>query len=189
VSFESPHTREHLLGAFAQQQAESLVYWNRFDSDTFFAKVGSGWSPAETVRHLSKSTRPVIKALKMPRILLRLLFARGRRASLTYDALCSQYLQALAEGGQAGRFAPSVQSHQDRQAWRIAIMRDFIHVNEELKNVLRRWPEAKLDSFQLPHPLLGKLTVREMLFFTLYHHRHHMAVVERRLRERAQALP
>jgi hypothetical protein len=27
--------------------------------------------------------------------------------------------------------------------------------------------------------LLGNLTVREMLFFTLYHHRHHIAVVQR----------
>jgi hypothetical protein len=35
----------------------------------------------------------------------------------------------------------------------------------------------------LPHPLLGKLTVREMLFFTLYHQRHHVAVVERRIAE------
>ncbi len=36
------------------------------------------------------------------------------------------------------------------------------------------WSEAALDRYRLPHPLLGKLTVREMLFFTLYHNAHHL---------------
>jgi hypothetical protein len=30
-----------------------------------------------------------------------------------------------------------------------------------------------LDLLILPHPLLGKLTLREMLYFTLYHVEHH----------------
>ena len=38
---------------------------------------------------------------------------------------------------------------------------------------------ADLDAVLLPHPLLGKLTVREMLFFTVYHVQHHRALVER----------
>jgi len=31
----------------------------------------------------------------------------------------------------------------------------------------------------LPHPLLGKVTVREMLYFTIHHVQHHHALVER----------
>jgi hypothetical protein len=43
-----------------------------------------------------------------------------------------------------------------------------------------RWSEADLDACRLPHPLLGRLTVREMLLFTQYHEVHHVANVERR---------
>lgn len=178
-----PHTKEDLLQAFDQQEADSVAYWNAFDTETFFRRIGSAWSPAETVRHLTKTTRPVVKALKMPRLLLRLLFGKATRASMTYDEFSARYLQALAEGGQAGRFAPSSQSLDDRQTWRTAIMRDFTDVNAQLRSAIHRWPDTKLDRFQLPHPLLGKLTVREMLIFTLYHHRHHVAVVKRRLEE------
>jgi hypothetical protein len=39
---------------------------------------------------------------------------------------------------------------------------------------MHTWSEDDLDNHRLPHPLLGKLTVREMLFFTLYHIQHHM---------------
>jgi uncharacterized damage-inducible protein DinB len=52
---------------------------------------------------------------------------------------------------------------------------------QELVRAAGRWSERALDARQLPHPLLGKLTVREMLFFTLYHNRHHVDVVKRRM--------
>jgi hypothetical protein len=38
-----------------------------------------------------------------------------------------------------------------------------------------------LERIRLPHPLLGRLTTREMLFFTLYHNQHHVEVAKRRL--------
>ena len=135
------------------------------------------------MRHLSKSIRPVVKALAMPRILLRFSFGKARRDSMTYDALRSRYDQALAEGGNAGRFAPSQRSESDLEAWRLAITGEFARTNAELRRNIARWRDRKLDRFQLPHPLLGKLTVREMLFFTLYHQRHHIEVVQRHLRE------
>ena len=43
----------------------------------------------------------------------------------------------------------------------------------------QRWSDADLDSVLLPHPLLGKVTVREMLYFTIHHVQHHHALVER----------
>lgn len=183
MSDRPPHTQEQLIAAFEQQESGSVAYWDAFETDAFFREIGSSWSPAETVRHLNKSTRPVVKALGMPKILLRFMFGKPRRASMTYDDLQTRYRQLLAEGGQAGRFAPSRQSNADLAAWRETIMGDFVRVHRELRKMLARWPDRKLDRLLLPHPLLGKLTVREMLFFTLYHQRHHMDVVRRRLNE------
>jgi hypothetical protein len=181
MDVESPQTQDQILSAFQEQEAASLAYWNAFDTESFFRPIGTSWSPADTVRHLNKSTRPVMKALAMPKIALRLLFGRPRRGSMTFDAFRARYLGALAEGGKAGRFAPSERSVNDADTWRLAIMRDFSRINADLRRNIARWRDSKLDRFQLPHPLLGKLTVREMLFFTLYHQRHHIAVVERHL--------
>lgn len=180
---QSPHTREQIVEAFERQERESIAYWNAFDTDAFFAKIGESWSPAETVRHLTKSIRPLVKALGLPRLLLRLRFGKPKRAPMTFDALRDHYRRLLAEGGNAGRFAPSANAETDRTA----IMTRFAAVNRELRAAIHRWPDAKLDTLQLPHPLLGKLTVREMLFFTLYHERHHMDVVARNLAARAAA--
>jgi hypothetical protein len=176
------HSREQIMDALDRQESDCVAYWNAFDTDAFFRRIGSSWSPAETVRHLSKSIRPVAKALATPKIMLRVMFGKASRASMSYDDLVARYQNALAEGGQAGRFAPSAQSDNDLEAWRVKIMESFTHASRDLRTAIPRWPERKLDLLQLPHPLIGKLTVREMLFFTLYHQRHHMAVVERKLR-------
>ena len=178
MSNPPPQTRDDLLAAFTALEAESVAYWNAFDDATFFAKIGEAWSPAENVRHLIKSIRPVVKALHTAKIILRLTFGKARRESMTYDALRARYQEGLDAGGQAGRFAPSSRPETDREA----IMGNFTRVNRELREAIARWPEKKLDVLQLPHPLMGKLTVREMLFFTHYHQRHHMDVVRRRMR-------
>ncbi|HEX2835191.1 MAG TPA: DinB family protein [Thermoanaerobaculia bacterium] len=176
-----------LLAALEEQERASLAYWSAFDDDTFFRRIGESWSPAETVRHLVKSLRPVAKALGMSKLVLRLLFGRPRRAPESFDELVTRYRGLLAAGGEAGRFAPSPRHEPDLAAFRQTILRDYAGANRSLRAALATWPDEKLDRLQLPHPLLGKLSVREMLYFTLYHLRHHMDVVERHRRE--QAIP
>jgi hypothetical protein len=40
---------------------------------------------------------------------------------------------------------------------------------------LNNWKDADMDRYSLPHPLLGTITVREILFFTIYHSMRHMS--------------
>ena len=54
---------------------------------------------------------------------------------------------------------------------------------EGLERAVPRWGDGALDRLRLPHPVLGKLTVREMLFWYHYHNHHHLC----RVRERAAA--
>jgi DinB family protein len=177
--------RDALIAALEKQERDSVAYWDAFDLDAFFTPIGESWSPADTVRHLIKSVRPLGKALKVPKILLWAKFGKTRRPAESYDALVSRYRGLLADGGKAGAFAPSSREEADRIAWRASIMREFTAVNRDLRIAIAiaKWSDAKLDRYQLPHPLLGKLTVREMLYFTLYHLRHHIEVVERNRQE------
>ena len=184
---DGPRTQAEILGAFARQESASMEYWTAFDTAAFFRPIGSSWSPAETVRHLSKSARPVVQALKTPRLFLRVSFGRSRRPSVSYEELRSRYQELLAAGGQAGRFAPSKQAESDLVAWREKILATYADLQLGLKKAIGRWSESSLDKLQLPHPLLGKLTVREMLFFTLYHQQHHINVVQRHLQEENEA--
>ncbi len=173
-------TRDDILHKLDAVDSEGAAYWGAFDAPAFFAKLGDAWSPAENVRHLVKSIRPVTQAMKMPRIVLRLKFGKPAHESVSYDQLVERYHGLLAAGGNAGRFAPSPREEHDLEARRAEILAQQREANLALRAAIGRWPEASLDRHQLPHPLLGNLTVREMLYFTLYHQLHHIAVVERR---------
>ena len=47
-----------------------------------------------------------------------------------------------------------------------------------LDRLLDSLSESDLDTLQAPHPLLGKLTLRELMYFTIYHAQHHQRNVE-----------
>ncbi|HYC88509.1 MAG TPA: DinB family protein [Thermoanaerobaculia bacterium] len=170
------YSRDEILRSLDDIQRDSAAYWSAFPRDEFFAKIGEAWSPADNVRHLAKSIRPVTKALRLPRFVLRLMFGAPKHASRTYDALLEFYRSKLTGGNDAGRFAPSPRAFTDPSE--VLALQE--QANRELRAAIERWPEKALDRYQLPHPLMGKLTVREMLFFTLYHQLHHMDGVKRR---------
>jgi hypothetical protein len=112
------------------------------------------------------------------------LFGRPRAASRSFVDLRETYLERLAAGGTAGRFAPTARpvpsDPAEAEAWRERILEGWRVASSGLPSVVRRWDDAALDRHRLPHPLLGRLTAREMLFFTLYHNAHHLNLVAER---------
>lgn len=130
-------------------------------------RIAGKWSPAQQADHLYRSIRPVNLAFALPEFVLRLLFGRANRPSRSYDEVVEKYKRKLAEGGRAsGVFLPGSPP--------LSTSRSRIqHVARQLTNRVGRCSEEKLDRLLLPHPLLGKLTLREMIYFTAYHAEHH----------------
>ncbi len=147
------------------------------DADFCFTPEGK-WSAARQLDHIIKSVSPVNMALFMPPWLLKGLLGKANRPSRTYDALVEKYLSKLKEGGQAsGRFVPVMVDAYKKEI----LLKKLAHIVKKLTARLRTLPEASLDNCILPHPLLGKLTLREMLYFTAYHVQHHAQLVEKGL--------
>ncbi len=177
-----PKTKEELLAQLRELHKVSSAFWDSFSTEAFFAPVGSGWSPAGNVRHLNKAIQPLARALRLPRIVLRLLFGKPQKPSRSYAALRDTYRGVLSKGGGAGGFAPEPSpSLGSTDADRAKLMATREALANQLADVVGRWREADLDRYRLPHPLLGKLTVREMLLFTVYHNYHHPRSLATRL--------
>lgn len=186
---DEPRTRDEVLAELAKLHHASGSYWSSFSTLEFLAPIGSGWSPADTVRHLSKAIWPVAQGLRAPRFVHALLFGRPRRPSRSYAEIRDAYRARLERGLDAGRFAPRPQPPPaDGEGFRAGVMERHERVAATLAASLRRWPEEALDRYRMPHPVLGKLTARELLLFTLYHNLHHVLVVERRLAEHRAAV-
>lgn len=171
----SPSSGAQMSHALGQLLASGITQLNSLGDEAFFAPQGAAWSPAEHIRHLRKSAAPLVMALGLPRWLVRFRFGVPTRASRSYDEVRDVYLQKLAAGATAGRFTPSPEAQPGNlTARRQEILSDWARATTGLQNAIAKWPEDALDRHQLPHPLLGPLTVREMLAFTVYHTSHHL---------------
>lgn len=173
-------TRREIIEALEAVHEVGVDYWARFDTREFFARIGTSWSPAEHVRHLTRSMTPLLPVLRLPRVALRVMFGSADAPSRSYEQIEALYAAALAAGGAAGRYAPSPERADGSVVRRDAIMDNHSETLRGLTQTMEKWPESQLDAYRLPHPLLGKLTVREMMLFTLLHNQHHVDVCERR---------
>jgi hypothetical protein len=80
----------------------------------------------------------------------------------------------LEEGGKAhGIYLPTKVSFSNQKKTENSLEK---LVNSLCKSI-NSYSEEQLDQYILPHPLLGKLTIREMMYFTIYHAQHHTTIV------------
>jgi hypothetical protein len=175
-----PFTAAEIADALEARHASSVAYWSTFDTAAFHRPFGTAWSPADNVRHLTTTMRAVTRGLLLPRIVLFLKFRRPDRPSRRYAEVRDAYRARLAQGGTAGRFGPRPRPEPaDPEAERATVMQYHALAVQGIRDATSRWSEQALDRRQLPHPLMGPLSVREMLLFTLYHNQHHVDNVRR----------
>ena len=152
--------------------AQTAVAWyTAIPADAFFTRHGETWSPSDNVDHLIRAVTPLTRGLKLPKFVLQILFGRAHIPSRSYAEICKAYEDVLATGvGASGAFLPDQQTPSDKQKQKTVLIDRLSKRGNDLAVLIdQKWTDAALDECLLPHPLLGKLTVREMLYFTIYH--------------------
>ena len=180
----APHSRATLLHALSTAEGEAADFFASLAPEELALRIDSAWTPVEHLEHLCIAVSAVARGFSAPRWLLRIRFGRARRASRGYDQLCDDYRARLAAGGRAtGQFVPVREALTDEQGAlrRTELLARWGRVNTRLRAGVEAWTERDLDRIHLPHPLLGKITAREMLFFSIYHVGHHMEAAKKRL--------
>lgn len=139
------------------------------------------WTAAQQVQHIFKSVRPLAIGLQLPKFAVKMIWGKANRNSKNYESLVERYNEKLALGGRASSpFVPKFVAAKDVALWNKKIETS---VAQLVKN-LDKFKEDELDLFILPHPLLGKVTIKEMMYFTIYHVQHHQDIIARDLNKR-----
>ena len=168
-------TKTELIAALKESNQRAATWFLEIPASDFFVRQGEIWSPSDNLDHLIKAVKPIARALKLPRITLQTMFGKAAKASMTYEELCKLYRDEIAKGAQAsGRYLPDQRSPvEDIEEQKKSLLEKWSKTGDELVSAAEKWEENDLDRYQLPHPLIGKLTIREMLFFVIYHNLRH----------------
>lgn len=152
------------------------------------AGTSEAWSAADYLKHLIISVKPLAKAMSMPPENLAKLFGESGRASRSYDEIVAAY-QARIDAGMRAEDAgnavlPSAYRYPegvltgDMQSETAHLAQAWQDANTRLLAAMQQCDDAMLDSSQLPHPAIGLVTLREMLFFTVHHNSLHARDME-----------
>ena len=185
IELDTPSSAGDIRRSVLSVAEQAAVYWSSIDPATFFSPIGDAWSPAENVRHLVQSNRPVTLGLHAPKIALMLRFGVTFKGSRSFDEIVSIYRRALTGGLEAsGPYLPKPSDADGSGAARDELVAKNRRAVEGIAAALGSWGEPSLDRLCVRHPGLGKMTVREILFFTIYHNAHHVESVARKLASR-----
>lgn len=164
-------SKAEIAHALAARFGEVAAWFAARPDAAFTNGPASRWTEGQHLDHLILSAKPLNLALRLPRIALRMKFGTAKAPGETCEALVARYEATLAAGGKAtSRFVPPAVALEDKPR----LLKALQHEGERLVAVIDAWTEEDLDKYMLPHPLLGDLTVRGMLFFTHHHMGHHL---------------
>jgi hypothetical protein len=148
------------------------------DEPVFFRRPPGKWSAAENVQHLIISTNTTTLAYALPKFLVRWIGGTPNCSSRTYEAVKEKYYKKLSEGGRASaRFVPKpieIKYGKDR------LLMNWQKATEKFIRALQHnRTEEDLDQYLAKHPLLGRITLRELCYFTIFHTEHHLLSIQK----------
>lgn len=169
--------KPHIISALSEKIDAFNNYISLLNKEQFEATPNGKWSAGQNLDHLIRAIKPLQLAYVLPKFALNILFGKTNRPSRTYDELVTKYKTKLAAGGKAsGPFIPPIIRFEKKDD----LIKKYTEQKQKLITKIERHSETDLDKYILPHPLLGKVTLREMLYFTIYHNEHHLGLLKTR---------
>ena len=157
-----------------------IEFCSATDTRTFHFQPEEKWSIAQNVEHLIISANTTKLAFSLPKFIVKIYAGKPNRNSGTYDELVNKYKLKLQQGGKAsGRFIP--QKIRENEGKDVMLERFKKAMNKLTDTIKRKWNDNNLDNYIAPHPLLGKITLRELCYFTIYHTYHHLNIIKERV--------
>lgn len=167
-------TNQELINEFYHNHKELSDFIGALDDEKFLYSVNGKWSAGQQLEHVLLCLMPISQALNS-KDFIREKFGTINRPVLSYSQVISNYKTGLEQGGKAPeRFLPQPVTLNDRSA----LTTKMLAILDTITQYLEHYSESELDTFVLPHPFLGKLSIRELLFLMTYHATHHLKQTE-----------
>ncbi len=156
-----------------EEKHQTLLQWLKNHDDKLWQSGPKDkWTTGQQALHLLQSIIPVNNALSLPKFILHFKFGKTNREVRDYDSVVKRYLEKLKDAeGFVSPFSKGMKIPplSDKEY----IMNRLQVENKKLQYKTRKLSDKQLDELVLPHPLMGKMPLREIIMWTAYHTEHH----------------
>jgi hypothetical protein len=148
------------------------------NQNEFEDNINDKWSAGQDLVHLIKVLQIVNVGYSLPKPILRLLFGINKNDIRSYENLQQLYKNALNGGAKAPTiYIPKPVSYNEKEH----LIQKYESLNKTFIDKLNHHTAYQLDSYRLPHPILGKLSLGELACFTSFHTTHHFDSLKSKL--------
>ncbi|MEL6251212.1 MAG: DinB family protein [Bacteroidota bacterium] len=151
-------------------QVEEWIYAQ--EDEKFNMGPKGKWTTAQHLDHLIIVNKQLKRGLGIPKIFLRYKFGTPNRPARTYDTIVGKYKEKLA--ALPPDFTNPSSELTNLVASKGDLMQSYKKSSDAFLKKLSKWNDKDLDRYLLPHPLLGRMLVRELMLWSVYHTQHHL---------------
>lgn len=155
-----------------------LISWLEQQPSEHWTQGPEGkWTQGQQALHLLQSIKPLNDALSLPKYVLRFKFGKANRPVRDYDAIVKRYQERL-EDAKGKTFKGSQNMKVPTIADKKYILNRLQTESKKLQYKTKKISDKNLDTVILPHPLMGKMPVREIIMWTAHHVEHHTRILK-----------
>lgn len=158
--------KQELIDAFIANHKDVTNYILSLPADKLDVSVNGKWPPRQQLGHIYLTIVPFTRALTSKEFIAEK-FGRAERAGWDMDTVRANYLQTSRKAPEV--YDPALSAPTDIAELQEKIESTLTVIQQHFEN----YTEEDMDSLVLPHPLLGKLSIREMFYLMSYHPLHH----------------
>ena len=156
-----------------EEKHQQLFNWLEKQPDENWNKGPEGkWTTGQHIEHLVDSLKKLNHAMSYPKFLLKYKFGTSNRDLRSYNEVAKRYQEKLsANQDRARAFNKNVQTPPLNKKNRLLTTLGI--QNKKLQHKTKKWKDKDLDNLIIPHPLMGKMPIREIVMWTAHHTEHH----------------
>jgi hypothetical protein len=159
-----------LIKSLDESAVQFIELVNGLNQNEFEENINDKWSAGQDLVHLIKVLKIVNIGFSLPKPIVGLLFGINKNDSRPFEELRQVYKNALEGGAKAPTiYIPKPVSYHDKAH----LIQTYTALNRSFIDKLNNHTARELDRYRLPHPILGKVSLRELASFTSFHTSHH----------------
>ena len=160
------------------EKYNQLITWlENQDNDKWETGPEGKWTTGQQALHLLQSIKPLNNALSMPKFVLKYKFGKSNREVRDYKTVTNRYKERLV-AAQGKTFKGSQNMKVPKLKDKTYLLNRLQVEQKKLQAKTLRWKDKDLDNLILPHPLMGKMPVREIVMWSAYHVEHHTKTLQ-----------
>lgn len=169
--------KDDIINLIEEKHQDLFTWLEKQPNEKWMQGPNGKWTTGQHILHLVDSMKKVNHALSFPKFILRYKFGTSNREVRDYNTVITKYQNKLAVNqDKAEKFNAHLGIPSLKERTKVLTTLQIQH--KKLQHKTKRWKDKDLDTLILPHPLLGKMPVREMIMFMGYHTEHHTKILK-----------